>query len=367
MVWQDVLMAALTLLDVLCGAVLAVVLGYRLLPSALGLSVGGVGSLLTGSVTPVYYQQEAMVSAAKEKDLRARVTMILCAALLTGIVGILGWPEAIVNGVGYEIFMAMICGVGIFLAKVGVWDLAKRDLLVGIPSIIVAMYVQLKTNDLIRAIAISVPLGIAINWALQRSGRAAVDEVAIPHYNNWKEALNREFKIVWPLVITWNTIQGSLGLATLTIGANIAYTYVNMSMAIGARVTYNAVTIISSVADFFSSLFGGPSMEVVISATAAAPHPVLAGALLMFAAAALVLTGSFAYKIARRVPPAAMSGYLVVIGAILVAYPNWLEASKNGNIVVVLGTIAATVGLNPFWGLVAGVLIKAVMGAFGML
>lgn len=107
-------------------------------------------------------------------------------------------------------------------------------------------------------------------------------------------------------------------------------------------------------------------MEVIVSGTATAPNPVISGALLMFGAAILLLTGVM-HKVARYVPIPAMGGYLLAIGAVLVSPFNFVEAFSTGNPVVVTMTVLITWKLNPFYGLVAGVLTKAAMGWLGVL
>jgi AGZA family xanthine/uracil permease-like MFS transporter len=307
-----------------------------------------------------------VLAAEKAKDLRVRVSMILGAALITGILGFLGLPQLIVDQVGPEIFAAMLCGVGLFLTKVAFWNLTwKMNKLIGFTTIIVAVGILLLTNNLILAIAISVPLGALIKWILVRTGKATYDDVKFPVYKNWLEAMKAEFRLVKP-IFNWKVVWGSLSLSTLTIGAGVAYTAINLSMAPGATATYNQVTVISSIADFFSSLFGGPSMEVVISGTAAAPNPVLSGALLMFGSAAIILTGRFAYEIAKYIPVSGMAGYLAAIGAVLVAWPNGQFAFQTGNPAVILATVGVTLWKNPFWGLLTGIVVKTLMGFLGI-
>ncbi len=363
--WQDISVALLSLLDVASGAVLALSFGFLLLPSAAGFIVGAVGSLLTGNITPVSFQQENLVLATGlSKDMRPRVSMILIAAFLTGLLGLLGLPQLIVDTVGREIFLGMLAGVGLYLTKVGL-DLAKEKLIIGIPCIIVALGVQIWTNNLVYAVTASVPLGILIQWLLVRFGKSEVSEIKVPKYPSWWAGIVAEFKAIKP-IISIPVVIGALALATLTLGGNIAYTGVNLSMANNPAETYNQVTLISGLADFASSLFGGASMEVIVSATAAAPHPVISGALLMLGAAIVLLTGLI-YKIAKYIPLSAMGGYLIAIGAVLVLPWNAMDAFAAGNPIVVALTIGATAFTNPFYGLVVGLLAKTLMGLFGIL
>jgi AGZA family xanthine/uracil permease-like MFS transporter len=335
------------------------------LPSAAGFIVGAIGSLMTGSITPISFQQENLVLATGlSKDMRSRVSMILIAAALTGILGLLGLPQTIVDKIGPEIFLAMLAGVGLYLTKIG-WDLAKENLLIGGPCIAVALIVQIWTNNLVYAVTASVPLGILIKYILVRSGKEKVSEIAVPSYKSWWGGIKTEFKAIKP-IINITVLVGALALATLTLGGNIAYTGVNLSMANNPAQTYNQVTVISGLADFASSLFGGASMEVIVSATAAAPHPVVSGALLMIGAAIMLLSGLI-YKVAKYIPLAAMGGYLIAIGTILVFPWNAMDAFKAGNPIVVALTIAATTFTNPFYGLVVGLLAKLFMGMLGIL
>ena len=365
MTLQDVWIALLALLDVISGAILAVSFGYLLLPSALGFLVGGVGSLLTGLVTPISFQQENIVlSGDLTKDQRQRVSMILGAALLTGLLGIAGLPEYIVESIGAEIFLGMLAGVGLYLTKVG-FDLAKGDWIIGLPCLVVALLVQYLTDNLIWAVTASVPLGVIIKLVKDNAnGKSKADDIVVPEYDSWWAGMRTEFKLVKPIV-NFDVIIGTLALATLTLGGNIAYHAVNLDMA-GISGGYNAVSVISGVADFASSLFGGTAIEVIVSATAVAPHPVVSGVLLMFGAAIVIATG-WVYKIAKYIPISAMGGYLVVIGAILVLPFNAMDAFAAGNPFVVAITMGTTVSTNPFYGMIAGLLTKLVLGLLGVL
>jgi len=214
-------------------------------------------------------------------------------------------------------------------------------------------------------VATSVPLGIIIKLIQDKFTIAEDrDKIKAPQYKSLWEGIRTEFKAFRP-VINFNVIIGGLAIATLTLGGTIAYTAVNLDMS-GFTRTYNEVSMISGVADFGSSFFGGAPMEVIVSATAATPNPIISGAILMFGAAALLLSGLI-YKIARYIPLAAMGGYLVVIGAILVLPFNTMDAFAAGSPVVVALTMGTTAATNPFYGLVVGLLTKLVMGWLGVL
>ena len=249
MTLQDLWIALVALLDVISGAILAVSFGYLLLPSALGFVVGGIGNLITGLVTPISFQQENIVlSGELSDDQRQRVSMILGAALLTGLLGVFGLPQMIVEGIGQEIFLGMLAGVGLYLTKVG-FELAKDDWIIGLPCIVVALIVQFWTDNLVWAVTVSVPLGVIIKLIKDRAGaKSAALEIKVPVYNSWWEGVRAEFQVVKP-VVNLPVIVGSLALATLTLGGNIAYHAVNLDIS-GTSGGYNEVNIISGVADF---------------------------------------------------------------------------------------------------------------------
>ena len=237
---------------------------------------------------------------------------------------------------------------------------------VGIPCIVVALLVQFWTDNLVWAVTASVPLGIIIQFVRSRIRKESSEgtEIAVPEYKSWREAVRSEFMLVKP-VINLPVVIGALALSTLTLGGNIAYHAVNLDIA-GASGGYNEVSVISGVADFFSSLFGGTAMEVIVTATSVAPNPVVSGVLLMLGAAIVIATG-WVYKIAKYVPVAAMGGYLIVIGAVLVLPFNAIDAFAAGNPFVVAVTMGTTVSTNPFYGLLAGLLSKLVLGLLGVL
>lgn len=365
---KDILVALFSQLDVLSGSVLALNFGFFMLPSALGYLAGAIGSLVTGSITPISFMYESLVlSYGMSKKLRERITMILIAATFTGILGGLGLPQYIVDKVGPEIFLGMLAGVGLYLAKVGL-DLGKEDLKVGLPCLVIAILVQIITNDLIWTVSISIPTGIVIKLILGKFSRKPVISSlkVIPRYASRREMFKKELRLVRP-VFNSRVVVGAMALSVLTIGGNVAYTAVNLQMAGGAAVpTYNQATIISSVADFASSLFGGANMELIISPTAASTNPLRAAVLYMGLAVILLATG-LVHKVAKWVPIAAMGGYLFVIGAILILPYNALDAFKIGNPVVVALTVIVTFLTNPFYGLTSGIAVKYLMSLTGQI
>jgi adenine/guanine/hypoxanthine permease len=302
----------------------------------------------------VSFMYESLVlSYGQIKEFRGRITMILLAALITGMMGIFGWPQLIVDSIGKDIFLGMLAGVGLYLAKVGI-DIAKYDVKIGFPCLILAIATQILTNDLVLTVAVSVPAGILMN-RLYRN-KIKIKQKVI--YKSWKDMFKKEMKIIRP-IFNRKVFVGALALSTLTIGGNIAYTAANSQIS-HTPATYNKSTIISGMADFASSLFGGANMELIITPTAAAPHPVLAAVGFMLLASIILISGAV-YKIARYIPLSAMGGYLFVIGGMLILPYNAQEAFNSGNVVTVGLTMTVTLFSNPFYGLMAGALVKLVI------
>lgn len=357
---QDFIISFLSMFDVLSGAILALSYGYLMLPSALGYLVGAIGSMITGAVTPVSFMYESLVlSGGLSKIFRERISMIVLAALITGILGIFGIIQLIVNSIGKEIFFGMLAGVGLYLAQVGI-DIARKEAVIGIPSFVVAIIVQLTTNDLALTVALSVSFGVILNYFINKSNKVKVTNTkAFVRYKSWREMLRTELRLV-SLVVNRRVLIGTLALSTLTIGGNIAYTAANSQIA-SSTPTFNQSTVISSIADFASSLFGGANMELIISPTAGAPHPTVSAVIFMLAAAGLMASG-VVYSLAKKIPISVMGGYLFVIGAILILPYNAIDAFKSGSEIVVGITMAITVFTNPFYGILAGSFTKFIIG-----
>lgn len=102
-------------------------------------------------------------------------------------------------------------------------------------------------------------------------------------------------------------IRGALAMVCLNIGANIAFGNINSDIA-GRDVNVDTLAMISSLADMASSFFGGGPVEVVISATASAPHPVWSGVVMM-AIMAVILLLKLLPKIGKYIPTASIAGF----------------------------------------------------------
>ena len=106
----------------------------------------------------------------------------------------------------------------------------------------------------------------------------------------------------------------------LNIGANISFGGITASMA-GTAQNFDHLSIINSLADIPSAIFGGPPIEAIISGTAGAPWPVMCGIIFM------LVMGIINLRKRKMLNGALMSGkicttVLFVSMIILVLYPN---------------------------------------------
>ncbi len=219
--------------------------------------IGAVGNLLTGSVAPISFQAETITYAGTAgKDMKERLSMIFFGALIMTLIGMFGFLGKIVDFIGPTITSGMMAGVGIMLAKVSM-DMLKADNKVGIVSIASAVIVYFATNDLVLTITISVLLSSIVGNITNKEMR----NVEIP-----KEKVERR-----KLIFNSKILRGALGMVCLNIGSNIAFGQITGSMA-NTSVNIDHLSVISSIADMGSSLFGGAPVESIISATGSAPH-----------------------------------------------------------------------------------------------
>ncbi|HEY4567447.1 MAG TPA: NCS2 family permease, partial [Savagea sp.] len=235
------------------------------------------------------------------------------------------------------------------LAKVSI-DMTKSDRLVGATSMITAVALYFFTHDLVYTILGSVVLSSIV-------GRMAGTIASIPPLDNEKLQLQK-------LTINQTVIRGALAMVALNIGANIAFGKINGEIG-NQDVNVDHLTVISSLADMVSALFGGAPVEVVISATSTAPHAVFAGVLMMVMMGVVLLAGLLP-KIGRFVPSTSIAGFLLVLG-MLVTLPNNATAALPGGEDSIVGgvTMAVTALTDPFVGMLAGLITQLLVTAFG--
>ncbi|EEH97810.1 MULTISPECIES: guanine permease [Clostridium] len=321
---------------------LALTFGFASIPTAFAFLVGAIGNLITGSVAPISFQAETITYAGTAgKDMKERLSMIFFGAAIMTLIGMFGFLSRIIDFVGPTITSGMMAGVGIMLAKVSM-DMLKSDNKVSAVSLVSAVIVYFATNDLVLTITISVALSSIVANMLNKEMR----NVKIP-----KEKIEKK-KFIFNLRI----LRGALGMVCLNIGSNIAFGQITGSMA-NTNVNIDHLSVISSIADMGSALFGGAPVESIISATGSAPHPLAAGVIMMLIMAAILFFGLLP-KIGKYVPSQSISGFLFVLG-ILVTLPGNAASALAGSDSLVGGvTMGVTAITDPFLGMLAGIITR---------
>ncbi|WP_400164389.1 NCS2 family permease [Brevibacillus sp. TJ4] len=353
MEWKDIVAALSVVLNGLPQGLLALSLGFASVPTALAFLVGAAGNAMTGSVAVVSYQAETIaVAGAMGKTMRDRLSMVFLGGAIMAVIGLFGFLEKIVEFIGPVITNGMMAGVGIMLAKVS-WDMAKDNMPVGLTSMVTGLLTYFMTKDLVYTITISVLLSSVVSNVLKQD--SAIKPLESDRFKLQKLSFSAA---IW---------RGAMAMVCLNIGANIAFGQITGSIA-QTDVDLDTLTVISSVADMVSALFGGAPVEAIISATAGAPNPVASGVLMMVIMAAILIAGLLP-KIGRYIPSQSIAGFLFVLGAIVTTPGNALaalsgeEASSNivGGVTMVVTAIS-----DPFFGMLAGLLMRALIGMFGM-
>ena len=340
--------------------------GFALKPAGLAYLVGAFGNLFTGSVTPISSQAETITVASVKKDLRNNVSSILLAAVLMIVLGLCGGVTKISEFAGPSVVAGMMSGVGLILAGVS-WDMfgqEKRTTLVSIVSAILAYAIFL--NDATRwsgpssSPSWSPPRtscccrSAASTFHLVEPGREAPEVSA--EWRFWKKEYWSDFNVIKP-TINLSVVLGALSLMMLNIGANISFGGITASMA-GTAQNFDHLSIINSLADIPSAIFGGPPIEAIISGTAGAPWPVMCGIIFMLVMGILVLLGLIG-RLGKYLPAQSISGFLLVIGIAMTFAPNLVTVTTNENAMsgyIALGVTAWS--KNPFLGMVVGVLVR---------
>lgn len=348
--------------------------GFALKPSGFAYLVGALGNLLTGSVTPISGQAETITVASVRKNLRNNVSSILLATVIMVTLGLFGYITKISNFAGPAVVNGMMAGVGLILAGVS-WDMfekEKRVTLVSLASALLTFFLLHKNgNKLVWTIFISVVVSTLDFLLLQRRRvdvKAMMEEgrdqvVESQEWRFWKKAYWADFKMVEP-TLNFTVVLGALSLVMLNIGANISFGGITASIAKTTQ-NFDHLSIINSLADIPSSLFGGPPIEAIISGTAAAPAPVACGIVFMAATGLLILLGVVG-RLGRYLPAQSIAGFLFVIGIFMTFIPNVNPLAGDGQYGAA-GYVSLAVtawSKNPFLGMVAGVAAKYLTGCF---
>ena len=343
---KDFLAALGVVLNGLPQGLLALAFGFASIPTAFAFLVGALGNGILGLVTPVSFQAETITLAGTMgKDMEERLSMLVFGALIMVFIGAFGLLERIVALIGEEITFGMMAGVGLMLAKVSI-SMIKSNKLVGLSSLISSFFTYIFTQDLVYTIVVSVVLSSLV-VSLKKDGKTSYVRET------------RDFRLRKPIV-NLSVIRGALAMTCLNIGANIAFGNITGSIA-NTNVNVDQLSIVSGLADLSSALFGGRPVEVVISATGSAPHPVLSGIIMMLIMAAILFTGLLP-RIGRYVPSESIAGFLFILGAVVTVPANALSALSStalaGGPIVGAVTMVVTSIFDPFVGMLAGLVFK---------
>ena len=341
--------------------------GFALKPAGFAYLIGAIGNTLTGSVTPISGQAETITVASVKKNLRNNVSSILLAALIMIILGLCGGVSKIAEFAGPAVVAGMMSGVGLILAGV-TWDMFQQEKRVTIVSVVAAVAAYAiflnSPNKVVWTIFISVVVSTADFLFLQKrrvdlstvveEGREAMESST--EWRFWKKEYWSDFKFIKP-TLNLAVIFGALSLVMLNIGANISFGGITASIANTSQ-NFDHLSIINSLADVPSALFGGPPIEAIISGTAGAPWPVACGIVFMLVCGILVLVGLVG-RLGKYLPAQSISGFLLVIGFALTFVPNLQDVTASDNPVAGFMALGVTAwSKNPFLGMVVGVLVR---------
>ena len=352
--FQDLLATIGVVINGIPQGILALSLGFAAFPTALAFGFSAVANSITGSVAPISFQVETItVAGSIGGNKRERVSIILWAAVIMTVVGLFGWMNTLVDFMGNDITSGMMAGVGFILARTAI-SMTKTNTDVGWLSMVTAILVYIFTKDLIYTILLSVVISTLYSVYYKKAKIELPDGVG-----------DQKLSLIKPM-ISGRILRGSLALACLNIGSNISFGMITGSMTGNDvnPVNIDVLTVVSSVADLISSLFGGAPLESIISATGSAPHPVFSGVLMMMIMAIILATGILP-KMGKFVPTESIAGFLFVLGAFVTVTGN-IQPAVADNPLVGSVTMVVTALFDPFFGMLAGLAIKFILPIIGV-
>jgi len=370
--------------------------GYKMKPTAFAFLVGAVGSLVTRSITPISGQSSILTVSHFMKNVNERIAALLLAVLVMVPLGLFGVVTRIADFAGQPVLWGMMAGVGLMVAGISV-DMLRQARRTGAIAFVAALATHAafvhfpatpNPHALVYVIAVSVTLATIDFVFLQtdpetgKRGRRVnllkmakdagyegdMEQNENPRF--WTKEYWADFKIMKPK-LTINAIYFALAFISLNIGTNIAFGNITAGLSSPAgqppAIPQNMdhLTVINSLADIPSVIFGGAPVGAIISATAAAPWPITAGVVMMLLCALLLLLGLMT-KAVKYVPVQAIAGFLFIIGFFSTFVPQLRNVFlMNGGSPAPQDTAQAATALavtaltkNPFFGLVAGILVR---------
>jgi len=353
--------------------------GYKMKPTAFAFLVGAVGNLLTGSITPISGQSSILTVSHHIKNINERMTALLLAVIVMVPLGLTGAVTTIAAFAGPAVVLGMMAGVGLMLTGISfnMINQAKRTGIIAFLSAIITFVlvrVPAGPHALVYVIAISVTLATLDFVFLQKKRINIAELAAASGYTGdlsqndspkfWTKEYWSDFKVLSPK-FTISVLLFALAFICLNIGTNIAFGNITAGFA-GATQDMNHLTVINALADIPSVIFGGAPVGAIISATAAAPWPVLAGVVMMLLCALLLLLGLMT-KAVKYIPVQSIAGFLFIIGFFSTFIPNLRNAFATGNTAEASIAMAVTaLTKNPFLGLASGIGVRYIGAYFGI-
>lgn len=351
----DFLAAVGVVLNGIPQGIMAMTLGFAVFPTTFSFAFAAAVNGVFGSVAPISFQAESLALTGNlEETPRERTSIIFGGSLVMAVIGVTGTLTKIVAILGNGIMAGMMAGVGIMLAKIAV-DMARKERISGLSSIGIAVLSYLVTKDLVWTIVLSV-IGSSLIAVFGTHYRADLPE----------HVVERRLRFLKP-VFSLKVVRGALSLACLNVGANISYGLITGQMT-GIKpnpVNLNLLTGTQAFADMGTSLLGGAPVETIISATASAPEPVIAGIMMMLMMAVILLLG-WLPKIGRYVPASSIAGFLLILGAVVIFPENAATAMQGNDNVIAALTLVITAIIDPFAGLMTGAILKFGLPLIGL-
>tara|TARA_B100001971_G_scaffold208095_1_gene229343 strand:- start:457 stop:1323 length:867 start_codon:yes stop_codon:yes gene_type:complete len=287
----------------------------------------------------------------------------MLAGIVGAILGGIGVYGTIVGFIGEAIQGGMMAGAGLILSIVA-FDLLRENWKIGITSAIVAYLLFIPMSiispdwALIIALAGSVTAGVIAGRIL-----GAYEPVVSKPEIEKVSLIPRSWAEIKAYITKPSVIRATLAILALRTGTSIAYGAIDSDLLAGRVANPDVVNVTSGVGSLFSGMFGGANVEPIISATAAAPHPIFSGVLMMVLMGALLLFGILP-KLGKLVPTQAIVGFLLVLGTLIIIPENLPILMADP----VPGAVAAGVtaaSIDPFLGMLVAITVRVLMGMFG--
>ena len=362
---QDILFAVFTLGDTVGEGFVALGLGFAATATGIGFLAGAAFMLIFQSVVPVSFQVEGLtvVSRRNNGDWRGMCYTAILAGIIGAILGLIGVYGSIVGFIGEAIQGGMMVGAGLILSIVA-FEILRENLTIGIVSALVAYLLFIPMSivnpDWALVIALIGSVGAGVIVGRVRGGYEPV--VSKPEIEK-VSLIPRSWAEIKTYITKPSVIRATLAILALRTGTSIAYGGIDSELLAGVEANPDVVNVTSGVASIFSGMFGGANLEPIISATAAAPHPVFSGVLMMVMMGALLLFGVLP-KLGKWVPTQSIVGFLLILGTLIIIPENLPILMADP----VPGAVAAGVtaaAIDPFLGMVVAIIVRVLIGVFG--